>query len=496
MKKVRDIYHSWKDRLAKRKERAHRMIELKRLQRIWSKYIPPYVHCQNCGTKLKGMYCHTCGQFAHDNSQPFWKYVWQYFENVYQFDYKIPVTVWQLFRRPGFLTNEFNAGKIVSYMHPMKLNMFILVIFFTIVIFMGEKVVDEQFTQANISGYIQENLALDSQYFSGKDTTIFFIGNPYLLEDYPDIFTIKKRLSGKHSVKKLSNGEKVQIPELPEEAYAGNESSLARGVMKMSEDMRMNAFYTYDDEQTGHDTILLSLPVVFLRDRIVLEGDMTVPSYMFDKAGVDKKDFNRGADYAGIAAIAKTLDMAAVSNSLDSAEIAEIAEIKRELESATLAYFYKVTTERRYTKINSDYAVKRSYFDEFFSLSKSWLPLIILLTIPFMAFILKVIYRKKKMNYMSHFVFSLHFCAALFIAFFVVLLLLSFASFIPSTLLFKGYMAFLFIYFIIASHTVYSGTGWVKSVLKSLFVLLLYLLGVTILLSLLLLLFLVKAAGV
>lgn len=493
MKKVRDIYHSWKDRLAKRKERVHRMIELKRLQRTRSKYIPPYVHCQNCGTKLRGMYCHTCGQFAHDNSQPFWKYVWQYFENVYQFDYKIPVTVWQLFRRPGFLTNEFNAGKIVSYMHPMKLNMFILVIFFTIVIFMGEKVVDEQFTQANISGYVQENLALDSQYFSGKDTTIFFIGNPYLLEDYPDIFTIKKRLSGKHSVKKLSNGEKVQIPELPEEAYAGNESSLARGLMKMSEDMRMNAFYTYDDEQTGHDTILLSLPVVFLRDRIVLEGDMTVPSYMFDKAGVDKKDFNRGADYAGIAAIAKTLDMAAVSNSLDSAEI---AEIKRELESATLAYFYKVTTERRYTKINSDNAVKRSYFDEFFSLSKSWLPLIILLTIPFMAFILKVIYRKKKMNYMSHFVFSLHFCAALFIALFVVLLLLSFASFIPSTLLFKGYMAFLFIYFIIASHTVYSGTGWVKSVLKSLFVLLLYLLGVTILLSLLLLLFLVKAAGV
>ena len=493
MKKVKDLYNNWKDRLAKRKERVHRMIELKRLQRTRSKYIPPYVHCQNCGTKLEGMYCHNCGQFAHDSSQPFWKYVWQYFENVYQFDYKIPVTVWQLFRRPGFLTNEFNAGKIVSYMHPMKLNMFILVIFFTIVIFMGEKVVDEQFTQANISGYIQENLALDSQYFSGKDTTIFFIGNPYLLEDYPDIFTIKKRLSGKHSVKKLSNGEKVQIPELPEEAYAENESSLARGVMKMGEDMRMNAFYTYDDEQTGHDTILLSLPVVFLRDRIVLEGDMTVPSYMFDKAGVDKKDFNRGADYAGIAAIAKTLDMAAVSNSLDSAEI---AEIKRELESATLAYFYKVTTERRYTKINRDNAVKRSYFDEFLSLSKSWLPLIILLTIPFMAFILKVIYRKKKMNYMSHIVFSLHFCAALFIALFVVLLLLSFASFIPSTLLFKGYMAFLFIYFIIASHTVYSGTGWVKSVFKSLFVLLLYLLGVTILLSLLLLLFFVKAAGV
>ena len=496
MKKVKDIYHAWKDRLANRKERVHRMIELKRLQRTRRKYTPPYVHCQNCGTKLEGMYCHNCGQFAHDNSQPFWKYVWQYFENVYQFDYKIPVTVWQLFRRPGFLTNEFNAGKIVSYMHPMKLNMFILVIFFTIVIFMGERVVDEQFTQANIPGYVEENVKLDSQYFSGKDTTIFFIGNPYMLEDYPDIFTIKKRLSGKHSVKKLTSVEKLEIPvmpQMPEEAKEENKSSLARGVMKMGEDMRMNAIYTYDDEQTGHDTILLSLPVVFLRDRIVVKGDMTVPSYMFEKAGVDKKDFNRGADYAGIAAITKTLDMSATSYSLDSAEI---AEIKRELETATMAYFYKVTPKKRYTKIDNENAIKRSYFDEFLSLVKSWLPLIILLTIPFMAFILKVIYRKKNMNYMSHFVFSLHFCAVLFIALLVVLLLLSFASFIPSTLLLKGYMAFLFVYFIIASHTVYSGSGWIKCILKSLFVLSLYLLGVTILLSLLLLLFLVKAVGV
>lgn len=58
-------------------------------------------------------------------------------------------------------------------------------------------------------------------------------------------------------------------------------------------------------------------------------------------------------------------------------------------------------------------------------MSKSWLPLIILLTIPFMAFILKVLYRKKKMNYMSHFVFSLHFCAVLFLYLLGVIILLS-----------------------------------------------------------------------
>ncbi len=430
MKKIKDIYAQWRAKAQERKENVHRAIELKRLKRFRRKYRVPYTHCRNCGAKLQGMYCHNCGQFAHDDSQPFWKYIWQYFENVYQFDYKIPATVWQLFRRPGFLTNEFNAGKIVSYMHPLKLNMFILVIFFTIIIFMGEKAVDEQFTQANIPGYVSENLKLDPQYFAGKDTTVFFIGNPHILEDYPDIFTIKKRLSGNHSIRKFRPRD---IKDMPDETKEKSNSAIEEGMRKMGKDMRENAIYNYDDEQTGNDTILLSLPAVFLRDRIIVKVD---------------------------------------------------------------ASFHKVTPEKRYTIIDSDNTIKRSYFDELFSLSKSWLPLVILLTIPFMAFILKVIYRKKKMNYMSHFVFSLHFCAAMFITLFILLLLLAYASFIPSDILIKGYAAFQLGYFIIASHAVYSGTGWIKSALKSIFVLFIYFLSIAILLSLLLALFIIKTAGV
>lgn len=430
MKKIKDIYAQWRAKAQERKENVHRMIELKRLKRFRSKYRVPYTHCRNCGAELQGMYCHNCGQFAHDDSQPFWKYIWQYFENVYQFDYKIPATVWQLFRRPGFLTNEFNAGKIVSYMHPLKLNMFILVIFFTIIIFMGEKAVDEQFTQANIPGYVSENLKLDPQYFAGKDTTVFFIGNPHILEDYPNIFTIRERFSENHSVRKFRPRD---IKEMPDETKEKSNSAIEEGMKKMGKDMRENAIYNYDDEQTGNDTILLSLPAVFLRDRIIVKVD---------------------------------------------------------------ASFHKVTPEKRYTIIDSDNTIKRSYFDELFSLSKSWLPLVILLTIPFMAFILKVIYRKKKMNYMSHFVFSLHFCAAMFITLFILLLLLAYASFIPSDILIKGYAAFQLGYFIIASHAVYSGTGWIKSALKSIFVLFIYFLSIAILLSLLLALFIIKTAGV
>ena len=69
-------------------------------------------------------------QYALDIEQPFWKYIRQYFENVYQFDGKVWTTLYLLIRRPGFLTNEFNAGKISSYVHPLRLFMFISCLFF------------------------------------------------------------------------------------------------------------------------------------------------------------------------------------------------------------------------------------------------------------------------------------------------------------------------------------------------------------------------------
>ena len=90
----------WKER----SQRVRRKIELMRLKRIRKKNTPQYTYCKNCGTRLEGMYCYRCGQYALDTEQPFWKYIRQYFENVYQFDTKIWRTLWYMFSRPGFLT--------------------------------------------------------------------------------------------------------------------------------------------------------------------------------------------------------------------------------------------------------------------------------------------------------------------------------------------------------------------------------------------------------
>ena len=128
--------------LRQRQLRIRRNIEAMRLRRIRRHTRPGYTHCMNCGTRLKGMYCHQCGQYALDIHQPIWKYIRQYFENMYQFDGKIWMTLRLMFTRPGFLTNEFNDGKINSYVHPFRLYMCISVVFFTLFFMAAERATD------------------------------------------------------------------------------------------------------------------------------------------------------------------------------------------------------------------------------------------------------------------------------------------------------------------------------------------------------------------
>lgn len=91
-----------------------------------------YKRCLNCGTNLQGSYCHNCGQHASSPIPKVWEFILEYMNNAYIWDPKFFLTIWNLIRRPGFLTKEFNAGKFVAYENPLKLNMFFLFVFVTI----------------------------------------------------------------------------------------------------------------------------------------------------------------------------------------------------------------------------------------------------------------------------------------------------------------------------------------------------------------------------
>lgn len=209
-----------------RRLKLQRTLEFKRLKRIRSRYVPPYSHCKNCGTELKGMYCHNCGQYALDSRQPFWKYILQYFENVYQFDTKIWSTLWYLFSRPGFLTTEFNSGKIASYVHPMRLFMCITLLFFIgFFMFVGNTVENAmgKWHSETIIDELEDASPEDYRAIAmfDKDTVVAIAVDIEDVRKYPEVFDIigysaGDTLSGGSGVK---DTVKVRMPSVYLETF-------------------------------------------------------------------------------------------------------------------------------------------------------------------------------------------------------------------------------------------------------------------------------------
>lgn len=124
--------------VADRRELYRRHREYRRLKRVRRNTVPPYRNCRNCGEELHGMYCSACGQYALEVKQNFGKMMGSFFENTFQLDGKIWQTLLALCIHPGLLTAEFMRGRIKSYVHPVKLYLFMSMLLFGFVLIVTE----------------------------------------------------------------------------------------------------------------------------------------------------------------------------------------------------------------------------------------------------------------------------------------------------------------------------------------------------------------------
>lgn len=90
-------------------------------------------HCLNCGTPLAGDFCRHCGQKNKFFLLTFRQLISEFLSDYLTFDSKFFRSLKPLLFKPGFLTNEYNAGKRVRYISPLKMYLFISVIFFFLV---------------------------------------------------------------------------------------------------------------------------------------------------------------------------------------------------------------------------------------------------------------------------------------------------------------------------------------------------------------------------
>ena len=69
--------------------------------------------CSNCGTKLSGPVCHSCGQTADGYHRPIWELFAEVFDGLFGVEGRLWRTVPPLMFQPGKLTRQYP----VSYTH-------------------------------------------------------------------------------------------------------------------------------------------------------------------------------------------------------------------------------------------------------------------------------------------------------------------------------------------------------------------------------------------
>ena len=142
----------------------------------------PYTHCLNCGAELQGKYCHVCGQEAVSKTPSVGAFIVEYANHAFIWDSNFLKTLWNLIRRPGYLTKEFIAGKFASQEHPLKLNMFLLFVLITLFVFfagtekMNNSVHNLTHNEAVVAGvqfeFMIDKGELDTTLLSPQDTVL------------------------------------------------------------------------------------------------------------------------------------------------------------------------------------------------------------------------------------------------------------------------------------------------------------------------------------
>ncbi|TPH16202.1 DUF3667 domain-containing protein [Litorilituus lipolyticus] len=86
--------------------------------------------CENCGASLSGQFCAECGQEITSNIRYFGTVILHLLDDIFSFDSRASRTLLPLVLKPGFLTQKYFAGKRVHYVPPLRLYLFISIIFF------------------------------------------------------------------------------------------------------------------------------------------------------------------------------------------------------------------------------------------------------------------------------------------------------------------------------------------------------------------------------
>ncbi|MCP3674116.1 MAG: DUF3667 domain-containing protein [Gammaproteobacteria bacterium] len=182
--------------------------------------------CLNCAEQLNGFYCHNCGQPNRHFIRFFPKVLLDLINEAFDFDSRIFRTLIPLLFKPGRLSMEYIAGRRARYVNPLRLYIFLSVIFFISVSLFTDTGEDIQVhsndgikaitEQQNLLSTLKDKQAqgfpIDNEAIAEVEAAIEAIENPKPEEDSKPMGL--DRVNGDFDVK-LGNGKQWNVKTNP-----------------------------------------------------------------------------------------------------------------------------------------------------------------------------------------------------------------------------------------------------------------------------------------
>ena len=92
-------------------------------------------NCLNCGTRLRGQYCGSCGQRSRSRLISLWELISDAFGDLLEIDSRLWQTLIPLMLRPGQLTHDYLQGRRARFMPPFRMYLVLSLLFFVVAFF-------------------------------------------------------------------------------------------------------------------------------------------------------------------------------------------------------------------------------------------------------------------------------------------------------------------------------------------------------------------------
>ncbi|HTB26485.1 MAG TPA: DUF3667 domain-containing protein [Puia sp.] len=89
-------------------------------------------NCLNCGHYVEERYCTHCGQENVEVKESFRHLIGHFFSDLTHYDSKFFTSLKDLLFKPGYLTNEYLAGRRANYLHPIRMYVFVSFLYFLV----------------------------------------------------------------------------------------------------------------------------------------------------------------------------------------------------------------------------------------------------------------------------------------------------------------------------------------------------------------------------